>query len=156
MSITLQPTTDFQRAAVLLADADEGHDRILAAVSAPEHTPYLLTTPNGSVVGALLMAWEADAGEIIYIAVDAAQRGHGYGRAALESLDAEARRRGVAVLRVGTGNSSLSNIAFYQKCGYRMDSVRRDFFSYITPPLYEDGIALRDMIVFRRDLPPAG
>lgn len=156
MPITLQPTTDFERAAVLLADADEGHDRILAAVSAPEHTPYLLTASDGAVVGALLMVWEADKGEIIYIAIDAAQRGHGYGRAALEWLDIEARRRRVGVLRVGTGNASLSNIAFYQKCGYRMESVRRDFFSYITPPLYEDGIALRDMIVFRRDLPPVG
>ncbi len=63
-------------------------------------------------------------------------------------LTNEARRRSVRVLLVGTGSVSLDNIAFYQKCGFRMSHVRRNYFEYIQPPLVVDGIRLRDMIVF--------
>jgi hypothetical protein len=52
------------------------------------------------------------------------------------------------VVLVGTTNASLSNIAFYQKCGFRMVQVRRDYFSYFSQPVMEDGILIRDMIVF--------
>jgi hypothetical protein len=40
-------------------------------------------------------------------------------------------------------------IAFYQKCGFRMDHVRHNFFSYIQPPLVIDAIPLVDMRVLR-------
>lgn len=42
-------------------------------------------------------------------------------------------------------------IAFYQRCGFRMLAVHRDFFAYVQPPQYEHGIAMRDMIVFSFD-----
>jgi len=51
-------------------------------------------------------------------------------------------------LLVGTANCALDNIAFYQKCGFRMHSVKRDYFDYIQPTLQEYGIPMRDMIVF--------
>jgi hypothetical protein len=59
-------------------------------------------------------------------------------------------------LLVGTANSALDNIAFYQKCGFRMSAVKRDFFAYIQPPLREQGIEMRDMIVFSYELDNAG
>ena len=52
------------------------------------------------------------------------------------------------VMQVGTGSVSLDNLAFYQKCGFRVSHVRRDYFHYIQPPLVVDGMTLRDMIVF--------
>ena len=58
-------------------------------------------------------------------------------------------QQGSQSLLVGTGNSSLDNIAFYQKCGFRMDHVRRDYFAYAQPPIWEDGILLQDMLMFR-------
>ncbi len=64
----------------------------------------------------------------------------------------EARRRQVQSVLVGTANSSIDNISFYQKCGFRMDSIRRDFFTYCPSPVYENGIRTIDMIVFRYDL----
>ncbi len=64
----------------------------------------------------------------------------------------ELRRRGGHALLVGTANAALDNIAFYQKCGFRMVEIRRDYFAYIQPPVAENGIILRDMIVLRYDL----
>ena len=67
----------------------------------------------------------------------------------MKSLLEEARRRGMKDVLVGTDNTALETIAFYQRCGFRMDHVRRDFFSYINPTLYHHGIAMRDMLVLR-------
>jgi hypothetical protein len=44
------------------------------------------------------------------------------------------------------------NIAFYQKIGFRMDHVRKDYFRYYREPHYENGIQIRDMLVFRFEL----
>jgi hypothetical protein len=48
--------------------------------------------------------------------------------------------------------SSDLNILFYQKCGFRVHAVRPDYFWYYDEPLYENGLLVRDMIVFRHDL----
>ncbi len=60
----------------------------------------------------------------------------------------KARQRGATRLLVGTGNFSLDNIAFYQKCGFRMSHVRRGYFDDVDPPEVWQEIELRDMIVF--------
>jgi hypothetical protein len=56
---------------------------------------------------------------------------------------------------VGTANSSIGNLAFYQRVGFRMDHVRKDYFSYYREPRYENGIQIRDLLVFRRELSDA-
>ena len=55
---------------------------------------------------------------------------------------------------MGTSSTSLGNIAFYQKCGFRPSAVRRDYFWYYRGQRLENGIAVRDMIVFRYDVEP--
>ena len=110
---------------------------------------------NGELVGAATMRWGDEPSELVELAVSAGRQGRGYGRAILEWLLAEGRRRGRRAIEVGTGNASLGNIAFYQKCGFRMASVRRDYFWYYREPVVENGIRVRDMLVFRYDLEPA-
>jgi len=115
------------------------------------HTSYAVFD-RGRLIGATTLRWAEDESEIEYIAVVSGLRGRGYGKAIIAALLEEARQRGVSSLLVGTANSSLDTIAFYQKCGFRMDSVRRDFFSYVQPPITENGIPMRDMLVLRYDL----
>jgi len=86
------------------------------------------------------------------IAVAPDLRGRGYGKQIMRFFLEELRRRGGHALLVGTANAALDNIAFYQKCGFRMVEIRRDYFAYIQPPVAENGIILRDMIVLRYDL----
>jgi GNAT superfamily N-acetyltransferase len=104
------------------------------------------------LVGAATMRWHGEAAEILELAVAPEQQGLGLGRQIVAWLANEARRRGKRQLNVGTGNSSLGNIAFYQKCGMRMDHVRADYFWYYRDPVYENGIQKRDLLVFRLDL----
>lgn len=53
---------------------------------------------------------------------------------------------------VGTANSSIGNLAFYQKCGFRLCGIRRDFFLSYPQPIWENGIRALDMVMFERDL----
>lgn len=107
---------------------------------------------NGQLVGAATMRWSSEPCEIVELAVEEHLQGKGFGRQTIESLIVEARRRGKQKMLVGTGNSSIGNIVFYQKCGFRMDHVRRDYFWYHQEPEIENGILLRDMLVFSYDL----
>lgn len=107
---------------------------------------------GGRPVGAATVRWDEEQAEILELAVAAELQGRGLGRRLITWLAGEARRQGKHRLIVGTGNSSLGNIAFYQRCGMRMDHVRPDYFWYERPPLIEHGIERRDLLVFRLDL----
>jgi ribosomal protein S18 acetylase RimI-like enzyme len=136
----------------ILQDAEEGEERIRAALLDPACVAYAARV-HGQLVGAAVVRWDEDeASEILYIAVIAEQRRKGYGKQIIAALQAELRERGGRGLLVGTANSSLKNILFYQKCGFRMFEVRRDYFAYIQPPLRECGVEMRDMLVLRYDL----
>ena len=132
----------------ILLDADEDEARVRTQVSDARYTAYAALRDE-ETIGAALLLWQEEESEIEYIAIVARLRGHGYGKVLIAALQAEARRRDVRSLLVGTDNTAFDTIAFYQKCGFRMDFVRRDYFSYIQPPIVRDGIALRDMLVLR-------
>lgn len=146
--INLTRSTDSERLLPFLRDADEDDDRIRAAIIDPKHAAYL-GSADGEPVGAAVMFWHPDESELIYIGVDAAQRGRGMGKAIIAALLAEAEARQVGSVLVGTANAGLQTIAFYQKCGFRMDSVRKDYFDYFPQPVYENGIRIRDMLMLR-------
>jgi len=85
-------------------------------------------------------------------AVATERHGQGMGREIVAWLIDEAGGRGKTAVLVGTANSSIGNIAFYQKTGFRTDHVRKDYFRYYREPHYENGIQIRDMLVFRYEL----
>ena len=107
---------------------------------------------SGALVGAATMRWHKEPCEIIELAIAEERQGEGLGKQFVEWLIAEGHRRGKSEILVGTANSSIGNIVFYQKCGFRMHEVRRDYFWYHKQPIIEDGLQVRDMIVFRYDL----
>ena len=139
---------DAERLIYLLHDAEGDDERIRVAQRDPACRTYAASV-DGQLVGAAVVRWAGgDASELLYIAIAPAERGKGYGQLLCTALQAELPSHGKTLL-VGTANCSLANIAFYQKCGFRMFEVRRDYFDYIQPPLQEHGILMRDMIVFR-------
>jgi GNAT superfamily N-acetyltransferase len=110
---------------------------------------------GGQLVGAATMQWRDDPCELVDLAIAPERHGQGLGKKLVAWLVEEARRRGKRQLLVGTANASIGNIAFYQKCGFRMDHIRRDYFWYYREPHYENGIQIRDMLVFQYDLTDA-
>jgi ribosomal protein S18 acetylase RimI-like enzyme len=141
-------TKETEKLIPILLDAEEGEERIRTAMADEKNTNYA-ALEGEELVGAATVKWEEQESEILYIAVIQKCRGRGYGKTIIEGLKTEMRRRGVHSLVVGTANSSIENIAFYQKCGFRMYQVRRDFFHYIQPPVKENDILMCDMLVLR-------
>ena len=64
-----------------------------------------------------------------------------------------AKSKGFKTIEVGTGNSSIEQLALYQKCGFRITGVDLDFFiRHYSEEIYENGIQCRDMIRLSKDL----
>lgn len=142
---------DYNAIIPILHDADEDDERIRAILIDGQHTTYAVYYGK-QVIGAVTMRWDADESEIEYIAVDRSSRGKGYGKEIVAQVVELARQRGVHALLVGTDNTAFGNFAFYQKCGFRMDHVRHDYFAYVRPPVVQHGIVMRDMLVLRYKL----
>lgn len=77
----------------------------------------------------------------------------GIGKQLIQKAEVEVRQRGAIHLDVCTGNSSLGQLAFYQKQGFRMIAIEPDFFTQNYPdPIYENGIQCRDKIRLQKQL----
>ncbi|KAI9305420.1 hypothetical protein BJ944DRAFT_265250 [Cunninghamella echinulata] len=141
----------------LLKDSDEDTERIKQVLLNNEKNQayYILLQKNGNEneeekLGAIVMDWEKN--EILNICLLSVHRSKGYGKSVMELIKKEAIKLKKPFLLVGTGNSSIDNISFYQKCGYRFDSIKKDYFDYIQPPVKEFGIELKDMVIFKYTL----
>lgn len=113
---------------------------------------YALHGEAGAPLAMTLVLPEGDGGvdvELKAVAVDPARHGQGVGRRMLALVLAELRAAGVRRVTVGTGNSGIGQLAFYQKAGFRLRGIERDFFSPARgypADLRENGIPLRDMV----------
>lgn len=109
---------------------------------------------DGIVVGVYVLLPVKDTlWELKNIAVSEEWQGKGVGKALLAAAIKSARGEGAATLEVGTGNSSLDQLAFYQKAGFRMVRIVKNFFTLnYDDPIIEGGIQCRDMVVLTLDL----
>ncbi|HKO26592.1 MAG TPA: GNAT family N-acetyltransferase [Solirubrobacteraceae bacterium] len=110
----------------------------------------LVAMASNGVVGHLqLVVADAGASEIKNMAVDAAYRGRGIGRALVEAASELTRARGHATLTAATAAADIGNLRFYQRVGFRMRRIERDAFTPIVgypAGLMVGGIRLRDRV----------
>lgn len=93
--------------------------------------------------------------ELMNVAVAPSYRRSGLGRRVVGHAVGLAESKGARTVDVGTANSSLDNLAFYQHCGFRIVGVEPDFFTEHYPePIVEDGIEARDRVRLRMELTP--
>ncbi|QPC47863.1 GNAT family N-acetyltransferase [Mangrovibacillus cuniculi] len=85
--------------------------------------------------------------ELINVAVVEKYHGKGIGKQLVLDAVERARMKGFKTIEVGTGNSSIGQLALYQKCGFRIIGVDQDFFvRNYDEEIFENGIQCRDMI----------
>jgi ribosomal protein S18 acetylase RimI-like enzyme len=107
------------------------------------HAAVLVVTADPGVV------------ELRAVAVAEAAQGQGVGTRVIEAVLDELRRRGTHTVVVGTASSGTRQLAFYQRCGFRVSHVERDFFTTekgYPADLSENGIPTRDMVWMDRTL----
>lgn len=91
--------------------------------------------------------------ELKNIAVSPEWQGKGVGKTLLADAIDTARMLGAKTLEVGTGNSSIGQLAYYQKAGFRMDRIAKNYFTLnYDEPIFENGIQCRDMVFLKMDL----
>lgn len=113
---------------------------------------------EGEMVGEfVLLKTRPETVEIVNIAVQEELQGQGVGRHMIMEAIKAARKMGGKTVEIGTGNSSLHQLKLYQRCGFRIVGVDRDFFiRHYDEEIIEDGIRCVDMIRLSMDLEQVG
>ena len=132
----------------LLLLADESLEQVRSYMQCGDL--FAFVEPDGTAVGVVLTVPHEHGGvELKAVAVDATRQNLGIGRQMLAAVLEELRRRGARRAVVGTANAGIGQLAYYQKAGFRLLRIERDFFSPARgyPAVMEDnGIRLRDMV----------
>ncbi|MEY8761646.1 GNAT family N-acetyltransferase [Chryseobacterium tongliaoense] len=86
--------------------------------------------------------------ELKNIAVIDSFRNIGIGSILIDKAKEIARLGHYSSLLVGTSDTGIQQIRFYEKNGFVKKEVRKDFFVKNYPfPIYENGMQIRDMII---------
>ncbi|MFA6160527.1 MAG: GNAT family N-acetyltransferase [Parcubacteria group bacterium] len=105
---------------------------------------------GGEIVGVyILISKSTDILEIINLSVAEEKQNRGIGKLLVADAKRRAKKSRAKKLLVGTGNSSINQLAFYQKCGFRISGIKKDFFAKnYKKPIFENSIQCRDMVMF--------
>ncbi|MFX1706640.1 GNAT family N-acetyltransferase [Chitinophaga sp. CC14] len=105
------------------------------------------------VIAAYVLLKDNDELEIKNIAVNPAYQGKGLGKILLQDAAQRARAGGSKKLCIGTGNSSIAQLYLYQRQGFEITAIRKNYFTTHYPePIYENGIQCRHLIVLEKSL----
>ncbi|WP_096190905.1 GNAT family N-acetyltransferase [Neobacillus soli] len=108
---------------------------------------------EGQIIGVALFIFHPNGiVELKNIAISEGYRGKGLGKQVVKEAFHLYKLKGFHKMIVGTANSSIDNLAFYQKLGFRMTEIKKDFFKKYPTPIYESGIRALDMVMLEIDL----
>ena len=114
----------------------------------------------GAPIGAVQVVERPEEGdatvELTLVAIAEAHQGAGHGRTLVaQTLDALRDDPNLRRVVVGTSNAGIGQIAFYQKCGFRLLRIERDHFDAARGydgTETEHGIVHRDLVWFDQAL----
>jgi len=132
----------------LLLLADPNQDMVRSYISAAD---IILAKLEQQPVAVALLVQEPEF-ELKNIAVDPQFQGRGLAKELIAHVSARAKQLGAERLLVATGNSSLQQLGLYQKCGFRIEGVKTDFFSDYPEDIIENGILCQDLVLLRKTL----
>ncbi|MGE7366402.1 GNAT family N-acetyltransferase [Desemzia incerta] len=135
----------------LLLSADPSRKIIEAYLTRAEC--FVMENQNQLIGTYILLPTRPETVELVNIAIQENFQNKGIGKQLIRHALERAKEQGFQTLEVGTGNSSIAQLAFYQKCGFRITGVDRDFFTeHYEGELMENGILCRDMIRLSKSL----
>ncbi len=113
-----------------------------------------LAESDRQIIGVyVLLPTRPETVELVNIAVMETHHDRGIGKQLIIDAIQRAKSKGYRTIEVGTGNSSIGQLALYQKCGFRIAGVDRDFFiRHYSEEIFEKGIQCRDMVRLSQEL----
>ncbi len=152
LSIHIEPLTDSQQAPFdLLELADPSKAQINTYLASG--TCYVAKRDSELIGVMVLKEVDSSTIEIKNIALKKSARGKGIGKILLKYAAKVSRENGYEVLLIGTGNSSVGQLALYQKEGFEMKRIEKDFFlKHYDEPIFENGIQCKHMVILEKNL----
>ncbi|RSU14404.1 GNAT family N-acetyltransferase [Vagococcus elongatus] len=91
--------------------------------------------------------------EIVNLSVSQEFRQKGIGTNLLQKALTLAKEKGYKTIEIGTGSTSFQQLYMYQKNGFRMESIDRNFFvKQYDQEIIENGLVLKDMVRLSQNL----
>ena len=116
-------------------------------------TVYIARYEDNVIACYVLYPLNNDTVEIKNIAVDEKFQNQGIGSFLLQDAVQKAKEEGYKEILTGTGNSSIGQLYLYQKAGFKITGIRKNFFrDHYTEPIWENGIECTDMIILTMQL----
>lgn len=136
---------------VLLLDADPAKSLVDEYVS---RSSVFEAKKDEKTVGIIvLLPTRPETLEIVNLATSANHRGKGIATALIQHALKFAKEKNYRTIEIGTGSIGFEQLYLYQKCGFRMDSIDRDFFvRHYEEEIIENGLVLKDMVRLSQDL----
>jgi ribosomal protein S18 acetylase RimI-like enzyme len=114
---------------------------------------YVLEKDNRIIAVYVLQHIDQHSMEIKNIAVDESLQGKGVGKHLLKNATRRAKERGYQYLLIGTANGAIKQLYLYQKEGFEIVGINKNFFVDNYPePIYENGILCKHMIMLQKEL----
>ena len=128
----------------LLLEADPSEEKVRTYLT---HSHCYVAQQDGEIVGVyVLCPLKGSAMELMNIAVAPAYQGRGIGSILLRRAITSAQHLGAKRLELGTGSFGYQ-LAFYQRAGFRVYAVERDYFlTHYGEPIFEAGIQHKDRL----------
>jgi aminoglycoside 6'-N-acetyltransferase I len=112
---------------------------------------YILESKSQIIAVYVLQVIDTERIEIKNIAVDRSYQGQGIGRFLLRDATKRAREKGYGTILIGTANGAIKQLYLYQKEGFDITAIKKNFFIDNYPePIYENGILCKHMIMLEK------
>jgi ribosomal protein S18 acetylase RimI-like enzyme len=131
----------------LLHLAEDSDSQLEAAID--DGVMYVVADDGEHIGVVLALAHAPGEVELRYVAVAASHQRKGIGKAMLAHVAAASREMGAKRILVGTSSADTGNLDFYQRCGFRLQSIERDYFSPARgypPDFVLNGLPAVDMV----------
>lgn len=134
----------------LLLEADPSKSMIETYLKQSE---LLEVRQEGQLIGLLVLKQiEAGISEIMNLSVTPLFQKRGVGRQLIEHAIAHSKERNDQKIIVATGTTSVGPLLLYQKCGFRVEAVERDYFTkYYHEKIIENDVYLQDRLLLSQE-----
>ena len=109
---------------------------------------------NTETIGVMVLNEKnTDSIEIENIAIKASFQGRGFGKKLLQYADKISREAGYKKPIIATGNSSIGQMLLYQKEGFEMKCIEKNYFvRNYEEPIFENGIQCKHRVILEKIL----
>ena len=149
MTVSIYKNKINQEILDLLFIADPSQDSINEYLNDSIRFSY---TENNVIAGFCVIQSSYNSAEIKNISVKKEFQNKGIGSKLINFICEYCCNHNLVKLTVGTGNSSIRQLAFYQKHGFRIKNIIPDYFLRYPEPIYENNIQCLDMIILEKSI----